>query len=110
MTARTLDEIPAARKTDPLSSHEAAERVTASGKRQKQADVFLAVVQNHPGLTSAEIAKVAGYDRYAPARRLPELQRLGLITQGLQRACSADPRHGIAVTWWPKERQRGLFE
>lgn len=46
---------PIAATTDPASSHLAAERITASGKRASDAAIVLAVIQRCPGLTVREL-------------------------------------------------------
>jgi hypothetical protein len=87
-----------ARSFDPDTSFRAAEQVTASGKRDQQAQEVLRRLKEHPGSTSAELAGL-GMDRYVAARRLPELERLGLVRKGDKRACTTTGN--AAVTWWP---------
>ena len=48
---------PMARKTDPLSSHVAADRIERSGKVTKQQKAALAAVCCFPGLTTRELAR-----------------------------------------------------
>ena len=93
-------ETPAARRTDPRTSHEAAERVTQSGVRQNQARIVLAAVHMSPGLTSAELAERLSVNRQMPARRLPELKTAELVEQGPIRKCTIAGKN--AVTWWAK--------
>lgn len=90
---------PIARRHDPETSKQAAEAVTASGKRDQQAANVLAAVREFPGRTSAEMAHDDVFDRYVAARRLPELERLGLVRRGAPRACSTTGKS--ATTWWP---------
>lgn len=90
---------PAARSTDPGTSHAAAEAVTKSGVRAHQQRQVLAALREWPGRTSAELASNAGMDRYAVARRLPELCPT-FAFRGGSRACAVSGRP--AVTWWPK--------
>ncbi|MEM7543786.1 MAG: winged helix-turn-helix domain-containing protein [Pseudomonadota bacterium] len=79
--SRSIDEAQSkshgARRTDPSSSHEAIERFSASGKRSQQAqDVYLALWRRRPAeLSSLALADASGLDRFAIARRLPELER-----------------------------------
>lgn len=70
---------PRARNSDPVSSHVAAAAITRSGVAQAQAQRVLAALQRFPGSTSAELAKSAQIERYAVARRLPELREEGLV-------------------------------
>jgi hypothetical protein len=95
-----FDARPKARRTDPVTSHEAAEFAEASGTIGHQQEIVEALVRKHPGNTSAELAwseDAKGLDRYAIARRLPELERLGLVRKGEARICSESGRR--AVTW-----------
>lgn len=92
-----------ARNDDPSSSHEAAEHVVSSGLQAQQHSLAASAVHKHPGLTSLELARATGLDRFMLARRLPELQRNGLIVRGMVRKCSAsNGRSG--VTWFPVTR------
>lgn len=92
-----------ARNDDPSSSHDAAEHVVSSGLQAQQHSLAASAVRKHPGLTSLELARATGLDRFMLARRLPELQRNGLIVRGMVRKCSAsNGRSG--VTWFPATR------
>jgi predicted ArsR family transcriptional regulator len=65
------------RKTDPTTSHEAAEQVsTASNHFQT---IHLALIEHGP-MGKDEIAFWTDLDPNAVARRLPELQKLGIVT------------------------------
>ena len=99
MTQGTLFTGPAtARKSDPDTSHEAARRFEQSGKAEIQRKKVFRGVVDFPGRTSAELSPLVGLDRYAVARRLPELEKSGSVRKGQPRICSA---HGTAaVTWW----------
>jgi hypothetical protein len=89
---------PRSRATDPIGSHEAADRVTADGSADAQAAVVLGLVQRHPGRTSRELARLAQMDRHIVARRLPELRDNKLVKNGERRRCECS---GVtALTWW----------
>lgn len=90
---------PAARNTDPETSHIAAEAITKSGVRAHQQRQVLAALREWPGCTSAELAQRASMDRYAVARRLPELVPTFAV-QGGARRCHVSGRP--AVTWWAR--------
>ena len=90
---------PAARATDPDTSHTAAEAVTRSGVRAHQQRQVLAALRQWPGCTSAELAQRASMDRYAVARRLPELAP-EFAWRGGSRTCGVSGRP--AVTWWAR--------
>jgi len=86
-----------ARGTDPSTSHEAAEQLIQTGTASNQRDACLAVLRQQDGQTSAEIGVMVG-DRHMPARRLPDLKKLGLVRKGEARVCRANGTR--AVTWW----------
>ena len=92
------------RKTDPASSAEAAEKLVASGAHASQKQRTLAALAKHPGSTSAELGTIMGVSRHVPARRLPDLERDGLVRRGKMRKCI---EHGTtAVTWFANKRKR----
>lgn len=88
-----------ARNSDPITSHQAAEHVTLTGKRAAQQQLTAKAVEQYPGRTSMEIARRARMDRYMLARRLKECEQAGLVRRGQQRQCSVSGRQ--ALTWWP---------
>jgi DNA-binding MarR family transcriptional regulator len=80
MEQRPLDfDAPRARTTDPLASHAAADAAEASGLIGRQCAAVLELVRRTPGLTSAELSARHRMDRYVIARRLPDLERRGLV-------------------------------
>lgn len=68
---------PRARRTDARSSHEAAALIERTGIAGRQAQAVLEAMREYPGSTTMELARAAGLDRYAVARRAPELAALG---------------------------------
>jgi hypothetical protein len=95
-----FDAAPKARRTDPITSHLAAAEAERNGTIGHQQEIVAELVRKHPGNTSAELAwseDAKGLDRYAIARRLPELERLGLVRKGEPRICSESGR--LAMTW-----------
>lgn len=91
-----------ARRTDPLSSHAAAARVTASGARAIQKDRAYKAVCQWPGRTSYELAEKIGgglESRYMLARRLPELAKDGRVERGGLRYCTVTGN--LATVWHP---------
>ena len=90
-----------ARGTDPVTSWQAAEHVTSSGKACDQRHIAVATVRKHPGLTSFELASHCSLDRFQLARRLPECR---LLSKGAPRQCSVTGRQ--AVTWWPAHAEQ----
>lgn len=87
-----LSETPASRKTDPVSSAVAEERITKSGRRAQQQHTALQAVKDHPGCTSKELAGLCHLDRYMLARRLPELMPVHVYRIEGKDGCR----------WWPK--------
>jgi len=92
-------ETPAARRTDPHTSHLAAEQITTDGTRGQQQAQAIAAVRAFPGQTSFELALKTDLDRYMLARRLPECITGGAVHKGDARTCSITGRQ--ALTWWP---------
>lgn len=90
---------PAARETDPETSHIAADKITKSGERKLQQERVADAVRRWPGCTSAELAEKMRADRTMPARRLKEIETAGAVVRGHARYC--DVRNTKAVTWWP---------
>lgn len=89
---------PIARKSDPVSSKEAAHKLTDSGKRQTQCNTILALVKRYPGRTSLELAELTfEFDRYIFARRLADLEHMGLVRKASVRTCKESGNR--AVTW-----------
>lgn len=86
-----------ARRTDPVTSHEAAGAVERSGRASVQRGQALDAVRRHPGRTSQELAELTGLDRYMLARRLPELREDLLVRNGPIRPCGITRRP--AITW-----------
>lgn len=87
---------PAARATDPLTSHLAADEITASGTRQRHVEIVIAAVRANKGLTSLELADVCGLERHEVARRTSDAETAGAIRKGPVKR-QANGRS--AVTW-----------
>jgi hypothetical protein len=92
-------ETPAARNTDPSTSHEAAAEVTASGLRAFQQAQTVSAIRAYPGRTMQELAELTGLDRYMLGRRVSECETAGLVVRGVKRRCSITGRS--AEPWWP---------
>ena len=90
---------PAARDSDPLTSHAAAKEITESGERQRQIRAVAGAVRRNPGLTSADLAAASGMDRHLLGKRLPEAQLAGLVRTGDKVMSKSTDRLGM--TWWP---------
>jgi hypothetical protein len=94
-----LTDAPRARRSDPVTSHLAAERVKP--KLRKQQEAVLAALTRWPGSTAVELAKVAGLDRYLVSRRLPELVPVW-ARRGKPRVCTVAGT--IQGTWYAVDR------
>lgn len=102
-------DMPRARRSDPETSHLAAARVDDLARQQAAA--VLVAVKMWPDKTSLELAGniewAAGrgrwtgpvLDRHDIARRLPELERAGLVRRGAARKCQRSGNK--ALTWEP---------
>lgn len=96
---RSLFDPPAARASDPVSSHEAAARASASGTAAEQRQALLQAIRENPGRTSAELGQITGIERHRAARRLPDMRdRLGLVRNGPERKCTVTGAKG-SLTW-----------
>lgn len=93
-------EFPRARASDPVTSHEAADRVTDDGIAHSQRAAILAKVRQLPGSTASEIGRALGQPgNHIACRRLPELEARTLVRRGAPRKC--DVTGFRAATWWP---------
>lgn len=95
-----IAEVPAARTTDPETSHEAADLVTRTGKRATHQLLVLDCVRRMPGMTYHHIAVQTGLERHEAMRRLGDLKGSAppLVRHGEPRIVNGRP----CVTWWPK--------
>ncbi len=93
-----LPKLPRARRSNPTSSHEAADFVERTGLAQQQAARALSAVRAYPGRTSQELATLSQLDRYELARRLPELRVAGQVRNGVKRQCTVTGQQ--ALEWW----------
>jgi hypothetical protein len=88
---------PRARRSDPATSHLAAERVRP--RLRKQQRQVLDALTRWPGSTAVELATRSGLDRYLVSRRLPELVPQ-YARRGKPRSCTvaSTPQ----TTWYPR--------
>jgi len=98
---------PLSHRDDPLSSYQAGDRVLRSGKVKGQMKFCLLAVRRWPGRTSAELAQLAGMDRYSVARRLPALEHRGFVKKGGERLCTVCKSK--CVTWTPERENYPLM-
>ena len=74
-----LDTGAMSRRTDPDSSRQAARRHEQSGRLDSDRWRVLEALRRNPGASSKELAAREGLDRHMVARRLPDLERAGLV-------------------------------
>ena len=85
-----------ARKTDPITSHLAANDSKENNERQRIE--MLEFLQTNNGLTSHELGKKSPvYDRYQFARRLPEMAKAGTVRSSDHKRCVSGR---LAMTWF----------
>lgn len=100
MTQTDLFDLGAqSRATDPESSHLAAARMDASGRRDAHARIVLSLVAANPGSTSVELHRLAAgrLERHEVSRRLADLERLGRVVRGPSRLCGV--KGTLMLTW-----------
>jgi hypothetical protein len=91
--------IARSRHSDPVTSHEAAQRVERSGSGTTNREKIMAAIRDIPGRTSAELAADLGMDRVEAARRCGDLKKSQLARHGEPRECRVNDTR--AVTWFP---------
>ena len=96
------------RRGDPISSTVAGEAATADGRGARHAATILAVLlaAGEP-LTGAEICERCDLERNQISRRLPDLERFGMISRGAIRRARNTGRPEIE---WQANRARALFD
>jgi len=72
-----LSEFPRVRKTDPVTSHEAAEAIKPVASQHHQ--TILECLQKYGALGKDGISALTSLDSNQVARRLNEMQKIGLI-------------------------------
>lgn len=106
MDSQPLCDTPRARRSDPATSHEAAEAIKANGTLSSQQRRALELVKRFPGRTCWELAEIEAREKGGTperherwiGRRLPEL---------CAHVCASDAMSKVvrgrrARTWWPK--------
>lgn len=94
---RLICDTPAARNTDPATSHVAAQAVRLNGVKASLQKRLLEVVKLLPGLTVVHYAKQLGLDSHRVGRRLSDLKNAGRIRADGEMYVEGLPY----TTWWP---------
>lgn len=90
------------RTTDPKTSQLAAEAMKASGLDSVQKQEILEIlIGRRTCMTARELDVALEAERYTASKRLPELERAGLIHRVGNRPCSVTGR--TATTWQIKK-------
>ena len=92
------EDTPRSHRRDPETSRQAAKRLKRSGNLKTQRQAVLEALRHCNGGTHAEIGEFMGVHWLAPARRLPELERDGLVRKGAARICRV--KGSRCCTWW----------
>jgi len=87
-----------AHREDPDTSRLAAEQLVESGGLARQQQAVFDALHRCDGSTHGEIGQTMGCHWLIPARRLPELQKAGLVKKGEPRICRV--KGSRCVTWW----------
>jgi len=85
-----------ARTSDPVTSKQAANEVTASGRRQSQKERLLETVQRVPGATAGSLARYSGMTMHQVSRRLAELRAEGKVHNDGTAMWNGRPQ----MRWW----------
>jgi hypothetical protein len=102
----TYDNNPAgmSRRTDPATSHQAAEKLTGKGLKASQQKQICFLVRQFPNRTYRELFDVdqgrhdkAFHEAVQLNRRLPELEAKGMVHRGAARKCRISGNS--ASTW-----------
>ncbi len=109
-TEGLLADLARARRTDPDTSHQAAEAVRRNGALRETQLLVRDAVKRNPGMTAVELAAIlagtavreeprpAHWWRIEASRRLPELEPV-YVRRGDARRCSVNG--SPMTTWWP---------
>ena len=93
-------DLPLARRSDPVTSHDAA-RGTISFKARHEARIYSAIYHaGEYGATYRQVADATGMEPVAVARRLAGMERRGLIKRSANSIGGYEQRGGMAI--WRK--------
>jgi hypothetical protein len=101
----TIETKSRSRSTDPSTSHDAAERAGALAQRQF---AIISAALRHCGGTIYDLAEATGLDHFQVARRLPEMERLGLAEPTGETAPSPSGRQ--CRVWRGRKLQKAVGE
>lgn len=91
---------PAARNSDPITSHLSDREISESGQRLTRARLFAELVSQFEGHTSNEIAHKFGLCRYEAGKRLSDARGMNLVVNGDNKKCDVSGK--LAMVWRTK--------
>jgi len=101
---------PVARDTDPDTSHEAAAKITAAGKRDAHAAIVLRLIVANPKSTYLELWAAAGEndkeslgESFTIMRRIAGLESWGKVKRCGRRICRVN---GLRMTTWEHVKEQ----
>lgn len=97
-----------AKRNDPISSYVAAEKHHRSGRMDNQRQMILKGLRQYGPITCAELAEILNCDRYAPHRRMCELERDGLAVRAGFRKCRVTKQK--CIVWRAVRFESTLFD
>jgi len=86
---------------DPATSREAARKLSQSGRLTGQRRAVLEALRQCDSATHAELGEAMGVHWLTPARRLPELERMGCVRRGEPRLCRV--KSSRCTVWFAAE-------
>lgn len=98
MIQPTLFDQPKARRTDPVTSHEAAREVLTTGTAARHEELILAAVRATGGLTSGQLQQQTTLTSEQITRRYGGLNIRGFVEYGKPTRCPVKNR--LMLTWW----------
>jgi len=91
------------RAGDPHTSEEAVKKINVT----KQMEIVLLAIRKHNGTSSRVLAEVCHLDRYMVGRRMPDLEKCGMVKRKLVNMENSKPSYKTdqgGVRWFVTER------
>jgi CRP-like cAMP-binding protein len=89
-------DLPLFRRSDPISSHEAARKLSKSGKLGTHKRIIFDAIKLWPGETSAFIAEAVDIEPYTVRKRTADLRKSGMVRDNRDTLTKGDE-----LRWWP---------
>lgn len=88
---------PAARRSDPITSHLADKNITLDGTKATQINQVYKAVKQFRCCTSRELSEITGLDRHMVGKRLSECTQIRHCHEDDKRRCIYSGK--LALTW-----------